>query len=202
VHDGAHLEARRGHHLAVNEQPPAPTRAVSTSAVTTDETARAAGVSKKTLYQHFPSKDALLEAVMRFTLEKRTADIAAICHDTGLSIPKRLRRMTDYLSRLYGEISPALIDDMRRNVPHVWECVEEGRQRCIQEDFGALLREGIARGDFRKDVDATVFMAMYAETIRHVLNPQSFARLGLPPARVFETVYRVLFEGFLTAQAR
>jgi AcrR family transcriptional regulator len=172
------------------------------SAVTTDETARAAGISKKTLYQHFPSKDALLRSVVRATCEKHNAAVRAICRDESCSIGKRLKRMMTYLSGLFGELSPALVHDMRRSAPEAWDEVETNRKRCIHEDFGALLKEGRERGDFRKDVDPKVFMMIYAETIRNVVNPQAFAQLGVPPARVFETVYKVLFEGMLTEKAR
>jgi AcrR family transcriptional regulator len=172
------------------------------SAVTTDETARAAGISKKTLYQLFPSKDELLRNVVRENCEKHNAAIRGICRDTGCSIGKRLRRMMNYLSNLFGELSPALVHDLRRSAPGAWNEVEKNRQRCIQEDFGALLKEGRERGDFRKDVDPRIFMMIYAETVRNVINPQAFAQLGVPPARVFETVYKVLFEGMLTDKAR
>jgi AcrR family transcriptional regulator len=172
------------------------------SAVTTDETARAAGISKKTLYQHFPSKEDLLRAVVRRHSEHHNAAIRGICRERGCSVMHRLRNMTGYLSRLFGEVSPALMHDMRRSNPEVWNEVERNRQRCVHEDFGALLKEGRARGDFRKDVDAEVFMLIYAETVRNVLNPQAFARLGLPPARVYDAVTKVLFEGILTDKAR
>jgi AcrR family transcriptional regulator len=172
------------------------------SSVTTDETAKAAGISKKTLYQLFPSKDELLRNVVRQNSEKHNAAIRLICRDESCSIGKRLKRMMNYLSSLFGELSPALVHDLRRSAPEVWTEVEKGRQRCIHEDFGALLKEGRERGDFRKDVDPRIFMMIYAETIRNVINPQAFAQLGVPPQRVFETVYKVLFEGILTEKAR
>jgi AcrR family transcriptional regulator len=172
------------------------------SAVTTDETARAAGISKKTLYQHFSSKDELLRSVVRENSQRHNDAIRAICRDETCSIGKRLRGMMNYLSKLFGEISPAMVHDLRRSAPRVWDDVEKGRQRCIQEDFGALLKEGRERGDFRKDVDPKIFMMIYSETIRNVINPQAFEKLGVPPARVFETVYKVLFEGILTDKAR
>jgi AcrR family transcriptional regulator len=172
------------------------------NAVTTDETARAAGISKKTLYQHFPSKEDLLRAVVKRHSAHHNAAIRGICGDHTCSVMQRLRRMMQYLTRLFGDISPALIHDMRRSNPEVWGEVEKNRQRCMHEDFGALLKEGRARGDFRKDVDPEVFMLIYAETARHVLNPEAFERLGLPPARVYDAVTKVLFEGILTDKAR
>ena len=172
------------------------------SAVTTDETARAAGISKKTLYQLFPSKDELLRNVVREHCDRHNTAIREICHDTDCSIGKRLKRMMNYISALFGEMSPAVVHDMQRSVPEVWEEVEKNRQRCIEEDFGALLKEGRERGDFRKDVDPKIFTLIYAETVRNVINPQVFAQLGVPPAKVFETVYKVLFEGILTDKAR
>jgi AcrR family transcriptional regulator len=172
------------------------------SSVTTDETARAAGISKKTLYQLFPSKDELLRSVVKENCDRHNSAVHAICHDHTCSIGKRLKRMMNYLSGVFGEMSPAIVHDMRRSAPEVWQSVEQNRQKCIHDDFGALLKEGRDRGDFRKDIDPKVFMLIYAETLRNVVNPQAFAQLGVPPARVFETVYKVLFEGVLTEKAR
>src|SRR5690606_20249064 len=172
------------------------------STVTTDETARAAGVSKKTLYQHFPSKEELLRSVVRENCERHNQSVKAICRDRTCSIGKRLKRMMNYRSKVFGEISPALMHAMRRSAPEAWQQIEQSRQRCIHDDFGALLEEGRKRGDFRKDIDPQIFMMIYAETLRNVINPQAFAQLGTPPQRVFETVYKVLFEGILTDKAR
>jgi hypothetical protein len=139
---------------------------------------------------------------VRENCERHNSAINAICRDHACSIGKRLKRMMSHLSKVFGEMSPALVHDMRRSAPEAWQQVEQNRQRCIHDDFGALLEEGRKRGDFRKDVDPKIFMMIYAETLRNVVNPEAFAQLGVPPARVFETVYKVLFEGILTDKAR
>ncbi len=172
------------------------------SSVTTDETARAAGISKKTLYQLFSSKDELLRSVVEENCERHTASVRAICCDESLSIGLRLKRMLGYISKLFGEMSPAIIHDLRRSAPRLWEEVEQNRQQCIREDVGNLLREGRDRGDFRTDIDPEIFMLIYAEALRNVVNPQVFAQTGIPPARIYENVYKVLFEGILTEKAR
>jgi len=172
------------------------------SAVTMDETAASAGVSKKTVYLHSPSKEALLQAVAHESVEACNAAMRAILHDASSEPRLRLKRMMDYVAGIYGEMSGALVHDMKRSAPEIWQEIESGRQKLIQEDFSALLKEGRTKGDFRKDVDTQVFLLIYAEVVRHVLNPAVFAKLNMTPTRVFETTCRVLFEGLLTEKAR
>ena len=172
------------------------------TAVTMDDTAAAAGISKKTLYQHFPSKESLLLAVAEESMVSCNAQLRAILVDTSVEPVVRLRRMMDFVAAMYGEMSVALVHDMRRSAPEIWQRIEAGRHKLIEEDFSALLREGRTRGDFRKDIDTQIFLLIYAEVVRHVLNPSTFTRLKIAPSRVFESVCKVLFEGLLTEKAR
>ena len=172
------------------------------NAVTMDETAAEAGVSKKTLYQHFSSKEKLLHSVASRHLEKCHAELRSILKDSSATPVLRLKRMMDYVAGLYGELSVAAVHDMRRHAPEICQEVEASRQRLIEEDFSALLREGWVSRDFRKDIDTRIFLLIYAEVIKHILNPTTFAHLKLAPTLVFETVCKVLFEGLLTEKAR
>ena len=108
----------------------------------------------------------------------------------------------DYVAGIYAELSVSLVHDMQRSAPEVWQEVETGRQKLIEEDFSALLKEGRSKGDFRKDVDTKIFLLIYAEVVRHVLNPATFSRLQISPSRVLEVTCKVLFEGLLTEKAR
>ena len=170
--------------------------------VTMDAVAAAAGISKKTLYQHFPSKESLLQAVAQESVESCNAQLRAILLDSSTEPVIRLRRMMDYVAAMYSEMSLALVHDMQRSAPEIWQRIEAGRQKLIAEDFSALLREGRACGDFSKDIDTQIFLLIYTEVVRHVLNPSTFARLKIAPSQVFESVCKVLFEGLLTEKAR
>ena len=55
------------------------------SKVTMDEAAEALGMSKKTLYRYFPSKEELLEEVTSAHMEECDSALKSICHRQDIS---------------------------------------------------------------------------------------------------------------------
>ncbi|MDH6628026.1 AcrR family transcriptional regulator [Streptomyces sp. LBL] len=72
--------------------------------------AKEAGVGPGTLYRHFPTREALLSAVLQSRTEElvtRRADIAGI-DDAGTALTQWLRAMEDYLSAYSGLPEPLM----------------------------------------------------------------------------------------------
>jgi AcrR family transcriptional regulator len=172
------------------------------SRVTMDETASILGISKKTLYQHFASKEDLVRAVCDHHQQETEAGIRGIHQSAELSPLQKLQRQTEYISAIYRKMSPSLIHDLQRSQPEIWKSVEERRQCCIETDFLALIREGKREGTFRGDIDETLFLKVYLAAIEGILKPSVLNDLPFRPEEVYETVSRILFEGFLTDKAR
>jgi AcrR family transcriptional regulator len=172
------------------------------SKVTMDEAAEALGMSKKTLYRYFPSKEELLEEVTREHMQECDAQLKAICRRQDVSPLERLKLTMTYITGLFSQMTEPLIHDMRRNAPEIWKRVEENRQRSINSDFGALIKEGRQKGQFRKDVDERLFILIYSHVVRDILNPETLSGLPFKPSQVYDTICKVLFEGLLTDKAR
>lgn len=172
------------------------------SKVTMDEAASRLGMSKKTLYKHFPSKEDLLQAVTSDHIRECDDDFKAVCSAKGVSPLVKLRRLMDYIAAMYGRMSDALLHDLRRNAPDIWKQVEDRRRGHIFNEFGALIREGRRKGIFRRDVDERLFLMIYFESVHHILHPDVLAGLPFKPTKVFDTIVKVTFEGLLTDKAR
>jgi AcrR family transcriptional regulator len=172
------------------------------SKVTMDEAAEALGMSKKTLYRHFPSKEELLEEVTCAHLDECDAELKNICGRSDISPLERLKLTMAYCTAIFSEMSEPLVHDLRRNAPDIWKRVEERRQKNIDTDFGALIKEGRHKGQFRKDVDERLFILIYSNVIRDILNPETLSGLPFKPSVVYDTICKVLFEGLLTDKAR
>ncbi len=172
------------------------------SKVTMDEAAEALGMSKKTLYRHFPSKEDLLDEVTNAHLDECDAEMKAICGRKELSPLERLKLTMAYCQALFSEMSDSLVHDLRRNAPEIWKRVEERRQQNIATDFGALIKEGRQKGQFRKDIDERLFILIYSNVVRAILNPETLSSLPFKPSVVYDTICKTLFEGLLTDKAR
>jgi AcrR family transcriptional regulator len=172
------------------------------SRVTMDEAAETLGMSKKTLYRHFPSKEELLEAATTTHIEECNGELKAICGRKDLSPLERLKLTMSYCNEIFSAMSEPLVHDLRRHAPEIWKRVEEQRQKTIATDFGALIKEGRQKGQFRKDVDERLFILIYSNVVRDILNPETLSSLPFKPSVVYDAICKTLFEGLLTDKAR
>lgn len=163
--------------------------------VTMDDLARELGLSKKTLYASFVSKEALLEAVLaeKFAGVEAALQAAARAHrrDFSAALHAMLAAMHDEL----GELQPPFVRDMRRKAPHVFKHLEERRARIIHANFGRLLRQGQREGAVRKDVSAELMIETLLFAINGVVNPIKLEQLRLSPRDAFHGVIELILHG-------
>jgi AcrR family transcriptional regulator len=166
-----------------------------------DDLARELGMSKKTLYSHFGSKEELLRAV----LERRTGEV-----DRGLeaivsakeSFPVKLGHLARFLQGRVAEVSPIFLEDIRRYAPECFRVVEEFRARAIPRYFGRLFEEGIRTGHVRRQVNREVLIRMLVLSIQGIIRPEMVEELHLRPREALDYILAIVFEGILTPRGR
>ncbi|MDI6767192.1 MAG: TetR/AcrR family transcriptional regulator [Bacteroidota bacterium] len=169
--------------------------------VTVDEIASKIGMSKKTIYKYYPSKDDLIRAVTNATLSEIDSGYRSIVEDSDLEFVEKLRKLMTYLGLHLSKLSRPIIEDLERNAPHIWENISAYRTKMIHENFGTLIRQGRDRGIFRDDIDEHLVMLIYANVIEHIINPETLSQLPLTATQVYESIIKVIFEGILTDKA-
>jgi AcrR family transcriptional regulator len=170
--------------------------------VTMDDLAEELGISKKTLYAHFPGKIDLLEAVLadKFTrLEAKLKEITrAYPHDFLAALHELLVKTLAELD----EIKPPFVRDMRQKAPHVFKNVERRRGELIERFFGKLFIEGQRTGMVRKDLPAKLLIEILLAAVQAIVNPAKLEELGLMPKTAFASVIKVVLEGVITRKGR
>jgi len=170
--------------------------------VTMDDLAAEMGISKKTLYAHFPSKIALLEAVLADKFVGVEAKLTEISRAHPHDFPTALRELLANMQRELDEIKPPFIRDMRQKAPHVFKTVERRRAALIERFFGKLFIEGQRTGMVRKDVPAKLMIEILLAMVQAIMNPPKMEELGMMPREGFAGILKIVLEGALTGKGR
>jgi AcrR family transcriptional regulator len=170
--------------------------------VTMDDLAEELGISKKTLYAHFPGKFDLLEAVLADKLAGVEAKLKEVTRAHPHDFPATLRELLAGTHRELDEIKPPFVRDMRQKAPHVFKVVEHRRAALIERYFGKLFIEGQRAGMVRKDVPAKLIIEILLAMVQSIMNPPKMEELGMMPKEGFSGILKIVLEGALTSKGR
>lgn len=125
--------------------------------------ANAVGLTKASLYHHFPSKEALIAACVTEGLSDGLLVLQAIASDSKLDPKSKMRAVLDALYAIFifsptGRMSP-LIAEVSRSVPMVARTFHDDYMAPQHEIITSIVNEGVRNGDFA-DIDRKVFLHM------------------------------------------
>jgi AcrR family transcriptional regulator len=165
--------------------------------ITMDDLAEELGMSKKTLYACFPSKTALLKAVLVDKFRAVEADLQRITSNCS-DVPAALQALLACVQRHTEEIQPPFVRDIQREAPEMFKLVETRRRDVIQRHFGKLFEKGRRDGLIRKDVPSRLMTEILLGATQTILNPPKMMELKLTPKTGFSAIITVILEGVLT----
>jgi AcrR family transcriptional regulator len=170
--------------------------------VTMDDLALGLGMSKKTLYAHFPSKTTLLKAMLLDKFRCAEEEMEAITSECSADFASGLQRLLACVQRHTEEIRPPFLRDMQRETPDLFKVVQARRRGLIQRYFGKVLGEGRREGLIRKDIPVHLIIEILLGAVEAIVNPPRLAELELSPKRGMTAITAVILEGALTPEGR
>jgi AcrR family transcriptional regulator len=170
--------------------------------VTMDDLAEELGVSKKTIYAHFPGKFDLLEAVLADKFAGVEAMLKEVTRAHRHNFPATLHELLAGTQRELDEIKSPFVRDMRQKAPHIFKGIERRRAALFERYFGTLFIEGQRAGMVRKDVPAKLIIEILLAMVQSIMNPPKMEELGMMPKEGFAGIIKIVLEGALTAKGR
>jgi len=171
------------------------------SKVTVDEIAAGLGISKKTIYKFYPSKEELLRASVHLTMRTVQEALEQIISSDKPSAEKLAETMI-IVGRQIGKVSREIVVDMQRSTPSIWRELERFRREMILDKLVAMVRQARAEGILRHEVDDQVLIHMIISSVQGILNPQVLMQNSFSAEEAYRTIFRVIFEGAFSDDAR
>ena len=160
--------------------------------VTMDDIARMAGVSKKTLYQFYADKNALVEAtVISFVdeMKQQTEEDSRTSTDAVEEIFKALL----FIDHTFRKINPVVVWDLQRFHPAVYRIFEHYKDGFM---FGVVrdnLVRGIEQGLYRPELNVDIIARFRINSVMAGMS----AQYTFPEQYDQKTVQRELLELYL-----
>ena len=107
------------------------------------------GISKRTLYEHFESKEVLIESIVDAIIQDLEVQRIAIVNDASLDLVEKLNQMLSVKPKLFVSVDDRVKLDLRRQFPGLWVKAH----KSVEEQWiliNNVLREGIVEGCFRE----------------------------------------------------
>jgi AcrR family transcriptional regulator len=135
--------------------------------VTMDDISKSLGISKKTLYEAFPSKEELLNYIIEewikimqdSTCEEMALKQSANAIDEIVTILK-------HLSTSMHNINPIFFWELEKYYPEQAKKLNEFREKYISEKIRKNLEKGIAEKLYRSDINIDIVVMIYKQLVR------------------------------------
>lgn len=180
------------------------------SAITMDDIARKLGMSKKTLYKYYSGKYEIMCQIIRNLKDELAGGVNKIVNNESTAYPEKLRQMLNFVGFTLANISPALLEDLQKNLPALWEELNRHKRESAYLRFNKLIEEGRRKGFINEGVNHRLIVALYASAVQNLLDPAFLNQLpeeileDLPqsPGVIFDNLVNIIFEGILNADAK
>jgi len=160
--------------------------------ITMDEIASHLGMSKRTIYDSYDDKDALVDALTNLELSGQEKELQEIRKHAENSIDEIMRAM-GCIKRTFGKINQAVFYDLQKFHPAAWKHFREFKEQKMQVFIEENLRRGIRQELYRKDLKIKILAKFRIEEVEMGFNSMIF------PSSKFDLteVQLVLLDHFL-----
>jgi AcrR family transcriptional regulator len=171
------------------------------SKVTVEDITSGLGMSKKTFYKCFESKEDLL-----FQLVKRiTGEIALRLEGIQQSeqpFVQKLHALITLVHSQFRKFSTPLLRDIQIYAPGTWDYIQEFRRNKILTVWSGLIEQGKREGYIRGDINSRLLLLSIIGLIEAVVNPTTLSNESFSTDEAIKGIMGMIFLGILTDGAK
>lgn len=165
--------------------------------ITMDSIATELGISKKTIYQHFPDKDTMVFEVVKTFIEQDVAkwdELNRLYSNVIEKMFKSFEMMKDMLTQM----NPRLLFEIQKYFPNAYQLFTAHGENCIHENLVADFKKGAQFGYFRNDIDFELLARLRMAEVDLAFNPDFYPNNKLSLYETQLTLIDIFMRGILT----
>lgn len=169
--------------------------------ISMDEISREAGISKKTLYQFFTSKEELVDKLITQFITEHLALLEECNNNSGNAVEIISKRVKGPYS-LLTEFSLTFYFDLRKYFPMSWKRVVEYFRSDVQKAIRVNIEKGMEEGLYRNDLNIDFITHLRFHQLSYSILPVETTELPqLRPENIEDLTLHFLY-GITTLKGR
>lgn len=165
--------------------------------VTMDEIAAEMGISKKTIYAHFPTKTKLIEATAIYIFENISCGIDKIRDENKGPIDELYTIKRFALANLKSEKSSPQYQ-LQKYYPKIYENLRARQKRIIEDQIQVNIKRGIQDGLYREDLPIEFISRIYFIGMIGIKDRQLFPETDYPTSDLIDMYLEFYLRAIVT----
>ena len=167
---------------------------------TMDDVASELGMSKKTIYKFFPSKDDLVMAIAKHFMNSMKNKIVPALNSDKNAIEK-LSELINILAKASEKVSPKRMDEIRKYFPNLWNEIDSFRTKMMFGNITKVIDQGKAEGLFI-DYPTNIVMNILVASVRNIVNPDFILNNNFSIIGAARYAFRIIIGGIVTDKGK
>jgi AcrR family transcriptional regulator len=141
--------------------------------VTMDDIATQLGISKKTIYQFYKDKDALVMAVVNFELEEQALKCQRTQDNADNAVHEMFMILED-IQQMFKSMNPTTMNELAKYYPEAFLRIQTHKDVFMHKIIKTNMIKGIEQGLYRKEIDPEILAIYRLETSFVPFNSQLY----------------------------
>ena len=166
-------------------------------AVKMDDIASVMGMSKRTLYEIFGTKEMLLKEVMEKSFRRRDMDMQRYIDDAHGDVLKILASIFHAQTEMMTTVNPAFYDDLM-SYPDLLSSMD-AKQRSRRQYILNFFNQGVNDGIFRPEINYDVLLESFSNMASTIVGNKMLTKYTLMD--LYNSITLVILRGIMTNEA-
>ena len=167
---------------------------------TMDEVASELGMSKKTIYKFFPSKDDLVMAIAKHFMGRMKSKILPALNSDKNAIEK-LGDLINILAKGSEKISQKRMEEMKKHFPEIWIEIDKFRTQMMFGNITRVIDQGKKEGLFI-DYPTNIIMNILVVSVRTIVTPDFILNNNFSIIEAARYAFKIIIGGIVTEKGK
>ncbi|MCY8467171.1 TetR/AcrR family transcriptional regulator [Bacillus atrophaeus] len=160
---------------------------------TMDDLAKSLATSKRTLYEFYPSKNKLVEAVIAQFIAEMKKSEAEIYGNEELDALEKVKRILIGLPKEMELLNMGLLNELKKYYYDAWLTLDT----FMKDEWTIILEllDNCHKQNMIRKVNTSLFIQMYLGSINQVYDPDYPLKNQMTTGETLESIVDILFEG-------